>query len=196
MNILFPKFQAKRLPAMIRLAMTGALIAGLYGAVHDQISYTISPEYFTKLKFRQFAYAHFGWPPRVFAAEVGFLATWWVGLIAGWFVARAGLVNLPTSAQRHSVVKAFLIVLSVTPVTGLIGALIGTAVASWTDLSGWSEFQHALDLEDLGAFVIVAYLHVGSYSGGVIGLVLAVVYVRKKLTQAKLREGSIQEKKA
>jgi hypothetical protein len=189
MNFLFPKFPTRRLPAMIRLALMGTFVAGLYGALHDQISYTISPEYFTKFKFRQFAYADFGWPPRVFAAEVGFLATWWVGLIAGWLVARAGLVELPTSMRRPCTFKAFLIVLTVAPLTGLMAALTGIAVARWSDLSGWSEFQHALDLEDLGAFVIVAYLHVGSYLGGVIGLVLAVVYVRKKVAQARLLEG-------
>src|SRR5437660_5973099 len=29
----------------LRLALLGAAIAGAYGAVHDQVSYTISPEY-------------------------------------------------------------------------------------------------------------------------------------------------------
>jgi hypothetical protein len=46
---------------MFGLAVMGALIAGAYGILHDQISYTISPEYFTKLKFEQFHYANF-WP--------------------------------------------------------------------------------------------------------------------------------------
>src|SRR5262245_32181747 len=97
MNLLYPKFPVRRLPTMIGIAMLGAVIAGPYGAVHDQISYAISPEYFTKLKFRQFSYANFGWPPQLFAAEVGFLATWWVGLLAGWFLARAGLAELAMS---------------------------------------------------------------------------------------------------
>ncbi len=30
------------------------LAAGLFGAVHDQISYTLSYEYFTRFKFHQF----------------------------------------------------------------------------------------------------------------------------------------------
>ena len=60
---------------MFGFAVTGALIAGAYGILHDQITYTISPEYFTKLKFEQFHYANFGLPRRVFVGEVGFLAT-------------------------------------------------------------------------------------------------------------------------
>ena len=65
MDILYPRIKLARLPAMIRISLLGAVLAGIYGAVHDQISYTISDEYFTKLKFPQFWYANFGFPPRV-----------------------------------------------------------------------------------------------------------------------------------
>src|SRR5580700_8579924 len=99
MNVFYPTFPAKQFPAMLCIALLGAVVAGMYGALHDQISYSISPEYFTKLKFRQFSYADFGWPHRVFASEVGFLATWWVGLFAGWFLARAGLVEIATPGR-------------------------------------------------------------------------------------------------
>ena len=73
---------------MLGYAGLGAVLAGLYGILHDEITYTISPEYFTRLKFYQFDYADFGLPPRVLVAEIGFLATWWVGFFAAWFLAR------------------------------------------------------------------------------------------------------------
>ena len=88
MNLLYPKIRSASLPAMLGYAAAGSLLVGLYGIVHDQVTYSISPEYFTRLKFAQFSYADFGLPNRVFVAEIGFLATWWVGLIAGWFIAR------------------------------------------------------------------------------------------------------------
>jgi hypothetical protein len=72
----------------ILVAIIGGLIAGAYGIVHDQVTYTIAPEYFTKLKFHQFHYADFGLGNRIFAATIGFLATWWVGAIAAWLLAR------------------------------------------------------------------------------------------------------------
>ena len=78
MNLLYPKFPLKHLPTMLRTALAGMIVAGCYGALHDQISYSISEEYFTKLKFHQFGYANFGLHPRIFAAEVGFLAIWWL----------------------------------------------------------------------------------------------------------------------
>ncbi|HYV35363.1 MAG TPA: hypothetical protein VE988_06650 [Gemmataceae bacterium] len=164
---------------MVRIALLGAALAGTYGALHDQISYSISPEYFTKMKFFQFSWADFGWPPRVFASEVGFLATWWVGLFGGWFVARAGLDEMPQPQRRRTLLRAFAIVFTVAPLFGLTGALIGVARTHYGDLSGWAEIQYLFDLQDLPGFIIVAYLHVAGYLGAAVGLVLAVVYVRR-----------------
>ena len=94
MSFWYPIFPLRQLPAMIRITALSAIMAGCYGMLHDQVSYTISPEYFTKMKFHQFAWADIGWPPRVFASVIGFLASWWVGLIGGWLLARLGLAKL------------------------------------------------------------------------------------------------------
>jgi len=171
---------------MIRIALTGAAVAGLYGALHDQISYSISPEYFTKMKFYQFSYADFGWPPRVFVSEIGFLATWWVGLFAGWFLARIGLTEIPIPVQRQAVVKAFAIVLLVTATCALIGVLLGWVVTQSSDLNDWNHHQHALGIKDLPSFVIVAYLHLAGYVGALIGCLLAIVYVRRCVARSRL----------
>jgi hypothetical protein len=136
LNILYPKIPANRLPAMVRVTFLGAVVAGCYGAVHDQVSYAISPEYFTKVKFRQFHYADFGWSPRLFAAEVGFLAASGVGLVAGWFIARAGLAELPATERRSCTFGSFAILLTVAPVAGLIGAVLGISNTNDGDLSG------------------------------------------------------------
>ncbi len=179
MGVLLPKFPLKRFPAMARLALLGAVIAGPYGALHDQISYMLSPEYFTKFKFLQFSWADMGWPDQLYASEVGFLATWWVGLFGGWFLARAGLAEMPDSIRSKSIVKAFAIVFAVAPATGLLGALIGIARTRYADLSIWSEIQQGLDLQDLRAFIIVSYLHTAGYVGALLGLILAIIYVRR-----------------
>src|SRR5688572_3098175 len=92
---LIPWFPLRQLPAMLAIAAAGAIVAGAYGVVHDQITYTISPEYFTNLKFEQFAWADLGWPRRVYVGQIGLLASWWVGLIGGWFFGRAGAAELP-----------------------------------------------------------------------------------------------------
>jgi hypothetical protein len=112
MNLLYPKIPLASLPVMFGYAMTGAVLAGIYGVVHDQATYSISPEYFTRLKFAQFHYADFGLPARVLVAEIGFLATWWVGFIAGWFMARITVPTFSRAAAIRHTACGFLIVLA------------------------------------------------------------------------------------
>ena len=64
-NILFPTIPWKYIPPMLGISLMGTLVVGSYGILHDQITYSISAEYFTKLKFHQFHYANFGFPVRV-----------------------------------------------------------------------------------------------------------------------------------
>jgi hypothetical protein len=180
MRWLFPRFPLHRLPIMLLIALMGALIAGLYGAVHDQLSFALSPEYFTKFKFRQFAWADVGWPPRLFASEVGVLACAGVGLASGWLLARAGLAELPPSQRRRATTKSFAVVV----VFAAVGGLTGWALGAWAangDLSGWADWQRTLGLTNLPAFVVVAYLHAGGYLGALVGFILAAVYVRRAM---------------
>jgi len=182
MDILYPRIPRHRLWPMGRVALLGAVIAGAYGAVHDQISYTISPEYFTKLKFDQFAWANVGLPERAFASEVGFLASWWVGLFAGWFLARIGLVDLIESSVRYPVVKSFVIVAVVAVIFGLGGGLFGVWATRDDDLSAWRKWATILKVSDVRAFAIVAYLHLGSYIGAAVGFICAAIYVRRSVS--------------
>jgi hypothetical protein len=179
-NFWYPEFPLRRLPTIVGITIAGALFAGLYGALHDQISYSISEEYFTKLKFYQFAYANFGWPPRLFAAEVGVLATWWFGLVGGWLLARLGLAELWISGRRSCMLRAFTLAATIAVAVGTLGVLAAVVRIQLAGLNGWQEWQTGLRLHDPRDFVIVAYLHVASYLGGVLGLTGAAVYVHRK----------------
>lgn len=178
MNFLYPQFPARQLPAMLAIAGLGLAIAGPYGALHDQISYAVSPEYFTRMKFHQFAWADLGWPPRVFASVVGFLGSWWVGLIAGWLLARAGLAEMPAAARRRRVVVAFAVILGAAVAGGAIAAALG-GVMTQGDTRAWDGLRQRPGVTDVRGFVIVAFLHWGGYLGALAGLVGAVVYVRR-----------------
>ncbi len=178
MGLFYPTFPQQRLPKMFALAAVGAIIAGAYGALHDQISYCISPEYFTRMKFAQFKWADVGLPPRLFASEVGVLGTWWAGLFAGWFLARAGLDEFPAPTRRRVALRAFAIVLGVACACGAIGALIGYIV-SHGELRDWQAWREQLALQNLPGFVIVAWLHAGGYVGALLGLLAAMIYVRR-----------------
>ena len=38
---------------LVAMAAWGSLTAGIYGIIHDQITFTLSPEYLTRMKFQQ-----------------------------------------------------------------------------------------------------------------------------------------------
>jgi hypothetical protein len=179
MDVLYPRMSRARLTTALRASAVGAVAAAGYGALHDQVSWTISPEYFTRLKFQQFAWADVGAPPRVFVAEVGVLATWWMGLIAGWTLVRFGRLSDSWPEARPAVLRAFAIVLGIAAAGGVVGALLGRA-ASRGDLSGWNAWRDNLQLRDVPGFVVVAYLHWASYLAGAAGIAAAVVDARRR----------------
>src|SRR5262249_52068782 len=126
-------------------------------------------------------WANVGLPERAFASEVGFLASWWVGLFAGWFLARVGLVELSESGARYAVAKSFIIVACVAQIVGAVGALLGVNVTRNGQASVWRTPATILGVHDLRAFEIVAYLHLASYAGAVLGLACAMIYVRRRV---------------
>ena len=172
---------------MFGLAVMGALIAGAYGILHDQISYTISPEYFTKLKFEQFHYANFGFPRRVFVGEVGFLATWWVGFFAAWFLARLSVPTWSIKKAFQYTLTGFGIVFGSAMAAGIIGGVVGYYRRSNSDFTGWQENTVMNGVRDLPAFVNVAYIHNAGYLGALVGLIAALGYLKWKKSQTLLR---------
>jgi hypothetical protein len=175
MDIIYPRISARDWLALVATMLVGACIAGTYGALHDQISYSISPEYFTRMKFEQFGLAGFATgSPRVAAGEVGVLATWWVGAIGGWLVARAGRPR----DWRVSLRALGLCVLTAM-FAGIAGAALG-AMRVHGDLASWSGWQADLGLRNLESFVVVAYIHDAGYAGALAGLLVAIAYVRRR----------------
>ena len=145
-NLLYPTIRRALLPAIVRYAVRGAMLAGCYGVVHDQVTYSISPEYFTRLKFVQFHYADFGLPPRVFVAEIGFLATWWVGMIAGWFIARVTVPGYSRPEALRRCARGFLIVFASALVAALTGYVLGLLHGS--DYSAWEDLASSLGISE------------------------------------------------
>ena len=88
----------RKLLIYVLLVFLAVVLAGLYGIAHNQISYTVSPEYFTKFKFQQFGFVDMPLPERVRASMVGFLASWWMGIPIADFCAPATCTILLTSA--------------------------------------------------------------------------------------------------
>ena len=116
---------------------------------------------------------------RVLVAEIGFLATWWVGFIAGWFMARITVPIFSRAAAIRHTACGFLIVFACA-----LGAVISSAMC-W-DFSTGQIIRHGRAWHPLWeswtcrSFVRVAYIHNAGYLGGLVGLILAIIYARKQ----------------
>ncbi|MBI5831032.1 MAG: hypothetical protein HZB16_01810 [Armatimonadetes bacterium] len=153
--------------------LLACLLAGCYGALHDQLSWTLSPEYFLDNKFIQFAIpAHLH--NRLGAAWVGWLATWWMGLFVGVFLVPAALV-LP--GRQHSFRRATGALLTALGTALLVGgvALAASFVVIGPEIAGARSFPAGV--VDKVAYARVGMMHNASYMGGFLGIFAGLVYL-------------------
>lgn len=154
------------------------IIGGLYGIIHDQITYTISSEYYTKFKFIQFEFAdsfeaaeklpH----QRLFVAGVGFFATLWMGLLLGLILGLVGLKHKKSKSMFNITIKAMLLVSLVSLIIGILGLFYGKYYLANKAIGWW--FPE--NLVDRTNFIAVGSMHNFAYWGAFIGLILAVIY--------------------
>ena len=160
------------------IAFLGSVVAGGYGILHDQFTYTLSPEYFTKFKIHQFHYLSTDSGMRWAVAKIGFLATWWVGLFAGWLFGRLLVPRRGLSGALAPSLQGFVVVFIGALVGGLSGYLVGREMPK-----GWDSIRiHCAELgvDDVSGFVQVACIHSGGYLGALMGLLVSLFWIVKK----------------
>ncbi len=161
------------------------VVAGIYGMLHDQISYTFSNEYFTKFKFKQFKIPWGYESPRLGAAYVGFLATWWMGIYVYALLGLFGFMFKTPKLMAINLAKSFLVVVSVALVTGLVGLSYGYLQVTEATISQNMQWVRP-GVTDPVQFVRVGYMHNASYLGGLTGLIAGIAYlIFKKLRYNK-----------
>ncbi len=111
-----------RIVLIILLIGIATLAGGLYGALFDQITYTISPEFFTKMRFPQYEITG-DVNERWEAAKMGFRNAWGVGLGLGCFLSVAGLLHSDNKKMFWSTLKSFGIALFLSFFFGMIAFL-------------------------------------------------------------------------
>lgn len=177
MNFFYPKLKRSQLPAMTGITLLGGLLGGIYGAFHDWITYSICSEYFTLMKFDQFLRMDMGFPPHVFAAQIGFIAAGAVGLAVGWFIARTVVPVWPARMAFRKAMSMFLMMLMIAAASAAAGNFIGLKTAVGGML--WNDLCASLDVSDVPAFLCVALIHTAGYVGALVGLVLAIIHLRR-----------------
>jgi len=128
--------------ALLLILIIAPILGGVYGIIHDQITYTISNEYYSKFKFVQFGLSEDHWAmghnigteklpeiklrqPRLGALIIGILATWWVGMIIGIVLGLVGLIHKNGKVMFITTMKAFLLTTGIALFTGIIGLIYG-----------------------------------------------------------------------
>ena len=189
LEFLVPRFPLRDLPVMLGFAMLGSLIAGVYGVIHDQITYTIGPEYFTKFKFVQFSWFNFELPDRIFVACIGFLATWWIGLIVSWFLCRRMLRHHARSIAYRKIWQGIGLVFATGLLFGIGGYVYGLICGPDGDYAAWRNTLLQLQISDTWSFIRVAYIHNAGYLGGLAGLI-ATFFLIKMPTETATTQSS------
>ena len=166
----------KKLLVFLFLMIVAVLVAGAYGALHNQISYTVSSEYFTKFKFRQFGLLESALPERVRASAVGFFASWWMGIPIGVLVGGAGFIHRGNRRMLWVSLWAFLVVALFALFVGLVGLLYGFSQTASIDLGDYDGWHVPPDVQDLRRFLCAGYMHNASYLGGALAVVAAWIF--------------------
>ncbi len=172
-KFLFPIWKPGELPRTLGIALTGALFAGVFGALIDQVTYSLSEEYYTRMKFIQFAHADFGNSRRMFAGVVGFLGSWWVGLIAAWFLARIAVPVWPGPLAWRSCMASLALMAGTASLAVVIGAIVGAF--SPLGMAHWEWVAAEMEIRDVAAFAWVAHIHLAAYLGGLAGFGAAII---------------------
>ena len=175
-------------PAWICIAV---LAAALYGIANDQITVTISPEYFSVFKREQFALlleqvCLLDAPTRSQALVVGIAATWWYGLFLGIVLGFSGMVGqyAPLSTSRY--VSALAWVMATTlgasvffgATAYLVEPLIRPDASHWPFLTG---------IHDVRPAFAVCWWHNGAYLGAFVATIAAGLRAQK---QRRLSKGA------
>jgi len=164
-----------KFPTFFLLLMLAALGAAIFGALHNQLSYSVGPDYFHSIKFPQFAIPDTT-PPRLGAAQVGVLASWWMGPIVGLPAFLYGLVAVPTARSFFAAgVGGIGLVLLLSTFTAALG-LFGGIVSDATGLLGPLVTPEGVDRSD---FLRAGLMHDATYLGGALGALVAIWPMRR-----------------
>jgi len=166
----------ERLKVFLLFILVAILAAGIFGAIHDQISYSVSSEYYTRFKFHQFGLLNNAIPERIRAAEVGFLASWWMGLPLGLLIGVIGLMQKTAARMRRALTWSLLLVLSFTMVFALSGLIYGYVQTQHFDLASYNGWFIPVGLERPRSFLCAGYMHNSAYLGAAIAIPLVLVF--------------------
>ena len=149
------------------------VLASLFGAINSQISYSISPEFFTKSMFPRFGFVEYGLDtPRLTAAIIGIWSTWWFGLLIGIIYSISSFSKVNSKSMWVYILNASLKTFAFVIVSGILGFLFGRLFLKNVSINwGFSGTQ-----EQLKNFATVGYIHDFEYAGAILAILFITLY--------------------
>lgn len=175
-----------KFPTFFLLLLLAGLSAAIFGALHNQLSYSVGPSYFEALKFPQFGIAP-ETAPRIGAALVGVQASWWAGVLVGLPAFLFGLFTVPSARSYLAAgIAAIGLVLVLATFAALVGLVGGIAAESTGLLDPYLSLPEGPVRAD---FLRAGFMHDASYVGGALGALLAFWPMRRARLIDMARDG-------
>ena len=165
-----------RLKAFLTFLLLAIIAAGIFGIIHDQISYTVSSEYFTRFKFRQFGLLDPDIPERIRAGIVGFLASWWMGIPLGLLSGIGGFLQRSPELMRRALLSSLPLIVSFSLLFALGGLVYGYFQTTTFDLGTYGGWFIPEGLEEPRRFLCAGYMHNAAYLGGALSIPVAWLF--------------------
>jgi len=163
------------------LLVFACIVAGFYGALHNQISYTVSPSYFYDFKFDQFLIEpHLR--NRLGASIVGWGASWWMGILIGLPIYVIGLFVNGMRCFVKAFTKAAIAVVVITLLVGLTALGVSFFTITEKMLPDWMQYY---SVSDPVAFARAGTMHNFSYIGGLVGLFVGAAIMGREIFISK-----------
>jgi hypothetical protein len=150
------------------LLFAAPALAALYGFVHDQFTYTICPEFFTKFRFLNYEFPEL-WHPRTSAGVIGILNSWKIGIPLGIVLTWAGYFHREvTSTLKHTLITYAMVFFFVTMMAFVGYSIEGTIAPKETFFPD--------GLIDRANYIRVLNMNNYATGGAVLGMLLGVMY--------------------
>lgn len=164
-----------RLLVFVILCILAALAAAAFGALHNQLSFTVGPDYFHHIKFPQFGIENL--PARVGAAWVGIQASWWMGPMIGLPAFVYGLAAIPPPRPFLAAgLRAIARVILLTALAALLGLAAALYLGPHPQLLAAVRIPEGADVTEI---LRAGLMHDASYLGGALGALAAFGPMRR-----------------
>ncbi|QIG88658.1 hypothetical protein G6R40_02790 [Chryseobacterium sp. POL2] len=156
------------------IILKALIIASIFGAIHNQLSYSVSNEFFEDFLFGNFGINEWNLNNKRFEASVvGILGSYWVGFILGVIYAVIFLF-INTENNFKYIFKAILINILFALIGSIIGYFIGFIIP-WENSEIWMD----ISVQNPQKYVQANFMNSGSYYGGIVGLIFGIIYLFK-----------------